>query len=150
MQEYLAFKWNKICFPNTQKFNYILGTNWTERWRLSASRWSCWDDSVSVSELQSSGPSINVIFFYFTFRLLPFDDAGKRKENDSEHQTIIGKKGTVTQKDRGSLYTLNKMPRCINLLKRRTVFVNLVQRSKDKVEIAVEFRQMSLSNFKAN
>lgn len=73
-----------------------------------------------------------------------------REKRMTQNTKPLSEKGTVTQKDRGSLYTLNKMPRCINLLKRRTVFVNLVQRSKDKVEIAVEFRRMSFSNFKAN
>lgn len=34
----------------------------------------------------------------------------------------LSEKGTVSQKDRGSLHALNKSPRCINPSKRYTVF----------------------------
>lgn len=56
------FKWNKICFPDTQKCHYFCGTNRTTCWHLHVTRWSRWDGFCSVSDSQSPGPSISVIF----------------------------------------------------------------------------------------
>ena len=137
VQNIPKFKWNKNCFPHTQKCHYFLGTNRTTCWRLHVSRCSCWDESASVSDSQSPGPSINVILpLRFVMACVMalctcfFLAMQVKKQRMSHKIKPLTENVTVSQKYRGSLHTLNNSPRCVNLLKCCTFFVNLAHTSE--------------------
>lgn len=116
-----TLKWNKICFPDIQKCHYCVDTNRTTCWCLRVSRWSCCDESASVSDSHSPGPSINVIFalrfvMAYIMTLFPFDDADRRKKKQMKKKntkgmtqeiTPLSENVMVSQKHRESLYAVS-------------------------------------------